>query len=79
MYEIVCTVVNSPKQRTSTTLIGDDIDLILLLYHDGVDYIYKDMYFLSYKEKPTIYNIRVLKGSLGAQVYIDVCSCIYRL
>ena len=68
--DIIRAVVDSSKQGT-TTLIGEDTDLlILLLYHGDVDC--KDVYFRSDKGKLTVYNIRVLKGLLGEQVCTDL-------
>ena len=64
--EIVQAAVHA-SQRQTTTLIGEDTDLlILLLYHYDVDC--KDVYFRSDKGKPVIYNIRVLKDLLGDQI-----------
>ena len=54
----------------STTLIGEDTDLlVLLLYHAAANDC-KDLYFRSDKGKPNVYNIKVLKRLLGD----DVCS-----
>ena len=67
---IVQAAVESSKQET-TTLTGDDTDLlILLLYHGYVNC--KDLYFQSDNGKPTIYNIRVLKDLLGDQTCTDL-------
>lgn len=55
----------------STTLIGEDTDLlVLLLYHGKVDS--RELYFRSDKEKPHVYDIRALKTSLGS----DVCTSL---
>jgi hypothetical protein len=55
----------------STTLIGEDTDLlILLLYHGQIDS--KELYFRSDKGKPNVYNIRVLKKLLGDDVCTDL-------
>jgi hypothetical protein len=55
----------------STTLIGEDIDLlVLLLYHGKVDS--REIYFRSDKENPHVYHIRALKVSLGT----DVCTSL---
>src|SRR6218665_119506 len=59
------------SSHKSTTLIGEDTDLlVLLLYHAASDC--KDLYFRSDKDKvnPYVYNIKVLKKLLGD----DVCS-----
>ena len=57
----------------STTLIGEDTDLlVLLLYHSPEEC--KDLYFRSdkRKEKPNVYNITVLKQLLGDDVCADL-------
>jgi hypothetical protein len=55
----------------STTLIGEDADLlVLLLYHGKVGS--KDLYFRSDKEKPHVYHIRSSKVLLGS----DVCTSL---
>jgi len=55
----------------STTLIGEDTDLlILLLYHGKMDS--KELYFRSDKGKPNVYNIKVLKQLLGDDVCTDL-------
>ena len=67
----IVTAAISMSSFKSTTLIGEDTDLlVLLLYHAGKEH--KDLYFRSDKgqEKPNVYNIRVLKQLLGD----DVCS-----
>src|SRR6218665_3942397 len=69
-YIIVKAAVEMSSHK-STTLIGDDTDLlVLLLYHAASDC--KDLYFRSDKDKlkPYVYNIKVLKKLLGD----DVCS-----
>nr|CAD7402288.1 unnamed protein product [Timema cristinae] len=57
---------NKAYTTRSTTFIGEDTDLlVLLLYHAANDC--KDHYFRSYKDKgkPYVYNMRVLKQLLG--------------
>jgi hypothetical protein len=57
----------------STTLIGEDTDLlVLLLYHTTKDC--KDLYFRSDKgkAKKNVYNIKVLKQLLGDNVCCDL-------
>src|SRR6218665_737893 len=69
-YIIVKAAVEMSSHK-STTLIGEDTDLlVLLLYHAASDC--KDLYFRSDKDKvkPYVYNIKVLKKLLGD----DVCS-----
>ena len=53
----------------STTLIGEDTDLlILLLYHGKIDN--KELYFRSDKERAHVYNINVLKNMLDACTHL---------
>ena len=57
----------------STTLVGEDTDLlILLLYYANDDC--KDLYFRSDKDqmKPRVYNIKILKQLLGNDVCTDL-------
>ena len=53
----------------STTLIGEDTDLlILLLYHEKIDN--KELYFRSDKERAHVYNINILKNMLDACTHL---------
>ena len=57
----------------STTLVGEDTDLlILLLYYANDDC--KDLYFRCDKDqmKPRVYNIKILKQLLGNDVCTDL-------
>ena len=67
--DIVTAAVTMSSYK-STTLIGEDTDLlVLLLYHGTKDG--KDLYFRSDKGKtPHVYNIKIIKQLLGD----DVCS-----
>ena len=55
----------------STTLIGEDTDLLVLLLYHATMKDCRDLYFRSDKGKPNVYNIKVLKRLLGD----DVCFC----
>lgn len=70
--DIVKAAVSSSRTR-STTLIGEDTDLLTLLLHHGVTGS-KELYFRSDKDKgkPTVYNIRVLRSLLGDKVCTDL-------
>ena len=58
----------------STTLIGEDTDLLVwLLYHAAANDC-KDLYFRSDKGKPNVYNIKVLTRLLLGD---DVCSDLF--
>ena len=66
--DIVKAAVTMSTTR-STTLIGEDTDLLmLLLYHGNLDS--KDIFFRSDKGKSFVYDIKVLKALLGT----DVCT-----
>ena len=69
--DIVKTVVDSSHQY-STTLIGEDTDLlILLLHYADTDPDIKDLYFRSNKTCATkVHNINKLKAIIGP----DICS-----
>lgn len=68
--EIVKAAVTMSTTK-STTLIGEDTDLlILLLYHGKPES--KELYFRSDKGKPNVYNIKVLKNLLGDGVCTDL-------
>ena len=57
--------------KKSTTLIGEDTDLlILLLYHGKIDS--KELFFRSDKRNSHMYNIKTLKAYLGN----DVCTSL---
>lgn len=63
-------VVMSSKK--STTLIGEDTDLlILLLYHGEIDS--KELFFRSDKGNSHVYNIKTLKAFLGN----DICTGLF--
>lgn len=68
--DIVKAAVSMSLYR-STTLIGEDTDLlVLLLYHATTDC--KDLYFRSDKGKANVYNIKVLKCVLSDDVCADL-------
>lgn len=68
--EIVKAAVTMSTTK-STTLIGEDTDLlILLLYHGKPES--KELYFRSDKGKPNVYNIKILKNLLGDGVCTDL-------
>ena len=70
--DIVKTAVDSSHHRHSTTLIGEDTDLlILLLHYADTDPDIKDLYFRSDKTCATkVHDINRLKAIIGP----DICS-----
>ena len=53
----------------TTTLIGDDTDLLVLLLHYTPNNNAKKIYFCSDKGKPTVvYDIKVIKQVLGGEI-----------
>ena len=62
---------------TSTTLIVEDTDLLVLMLYHAATNDGNDLYFRSDKDKPNVYNITVLKRLLGDDVSSDLCSSIY--
>ena len=72
--DIVTAAVTMSSYK-STTLIGEDTYLlVLLLYHGAKDY--KDLYFRPDKGTPHVYNIRILKQLFGDDVCFVVCPCV---
>lgn len=59
-------VTNSASK--STTLIGEDTDLLLLLLYYVVEANCTELYFRSDKTSSNVYNIKILKGILGKPV-----------
>ena len=70
-FDIVKAAV-AMSAHISTTVIGEDTDmLVLLLYHAPANDC-RDLYFRSEKGKPNVYNITVLKRLLGDDDYSDM-------
>ncbi|KAI3379074.1 hypothetical protein SNEBB_002215 [Seison nebaliae] len=56
----------------STTLVGEDTDLLVLLLHHASPSSCTELYFRSDKGKSNVYNIKVLKQILGETVCNDL-------
>ena len=69
--EIAKAAINMSASRT-TTLIGEDTDLLVLLLHHVVVSKCSGLYFRSDKAKLNVYNIKVLKQVLGGAVCNDL-------
>ena len=59
-FEIVKAAV-AMSAHISTTLIGEDTDLLVLLLYHAATNDCRDLYFRSDKGKPNVYNITVMK------------------